>query len=117
MQVGQKKITVEKNPPDAQSLTVSWPATGSGNAYVSVSAINSGGDIYPATFQPAPGRFSLQVTTGDSAPPGLTEKVIESPSSSENKATAPPAEKKSTDPFTGAEAAETKESPSASPSP
>jgi hypothetical protein len=117
VQVGQKKITVQKNPPDAQTLTVSWPATVNGSAYVSVSAINSGGDIYPATFQPAPGRFSLQVTTGDSAPPGSTEKVIESPSSSENKATAPPIEKKSTDPFTGAEAAETKTSPSASPSP
>jgi hypothetical protein len=118
VQVGQKKITVEKNPPDAQTITVSWPATVSGNAYVSVSAINSGGDIYPANFQPAAGRFSLQVTTGDSAPPGSAEKVSESPSSSESKAaTAPPAEKKSTDPFSGAEAEETKASPAASPSP
>src|SRR5437764_11692183 len=102
--VGQKAVKVENNPPDAQSLSVAWPATVSGNAYASVSAINSGGDIYPNNFQPAPGRFSLQVTTGDSASPGSTEKVIESPSSSESTATAPPAEKKSTDPFTGAEA-------------
>ena len=102
VQVGQKKITVEKNPPDAQSLSVAWPATVSGNAYASVSAVNSGGDIYPTDFQPAPGRFSLQVTTGDSASPDSTEKVIESPSSSESKATATPAEKKSTDPFAGA---------------
>jgi hypothetical protein len=117
VQVEQKKIVVEKNPPDAQSLTVSWPATVSGNAYASVSAINSGGDIYPNNFQPAPGRFSLQVTTGDSASPGSTEKVIESPSSSESTATAPPAEKKSVDPFAGAAAEDTKASPSVSPSP
>jgi len=117
VQVGQKKITVEKNPPDAQSLTVSWPATVSGNAYTSVSAINSGGDIYPTDFQPTPGRFSLQVTTGDGASSASSEKAGESPSSSENKASVPPAEKKSTDPFTGVEAEETKASPSASPSP
>jgi hypothetical protein len=117
VQVDQKKITIEKNPPDAQSLSVTWPATVSGNAYASVSAINSGGDIYPADFQPSPGRFSLQVTTGDSASPGSTEKVIESPSSSESTATAPPAEKKSVDPFAGAAAEDTKASPSVSPSP
>src|SRR5205814_7877803 len=67
VQVGQKKVMVENNPPDAQSLSVAWAATVSGNAYASVSAINSGGDIYPKDFQPAPGRFSLQVTTGNSA--------------------------------------------------
>jgi len=117
VQVGQKKIVVEKNPPDAQSLSVAWPATVSGNAYASVSAINSGGDIYPNNFQPAPGRFSLQVTTGDNAAPGSTEKAIEPPSGSENKATVTPAEKKSTDPFAGAESEDTKASPSASPSP
>src|SRR5207248_5380414 len=101
VQVGQKKITVEKNPPDPQSLNVAWPATVSGNAYASVSAINSGGDIYPADFQPAPGRFSLQVTTGDNESPGSTEKVIESPSSSEKKATAIPAENKKEDAVNG----------------
>ena len=105
VQVGQKKIVVEKNPPDAQSLSVAWPATVSGNAYASVSAINSGGDIYPNNFQPAPGRFSLQVTTGDSASPGSTEKAGESPSSLESNATATPAEKKKEDPFSGAESA------------
>ena len=112
VQVSQKKITVENNPPDAKTLTVTWPATVNGNAYASVSAINSGGDIYPKDFQPAPGRFSLQVTTGDTASPGSTEKVIESPSGLESKTTAPPAEKKSTDPFTGAETENTKASPS-----
>jgi hypothetical protein len=117
VQVGQKTVKVENNPPDPQGLSVAWAATTSGSAYASVSAINSGGDIYPKDFQPAPGRFSLQVTTGDSTSPGSTEKVIESPSGSESKATAPPAEKKSTDPFTGAEAEDTKASPSASPSP
>ena len=116
VQVGQKKITVEKNPPDAQSLSVAWPATVSGNAYASVSAVNSGGDIYPKDFQPAPGRFSLQVTAGDSAPSGSTENVIESPSSSESSATATPAEKKKEDPFSGAESSSTAESsPSTTP--
>ena len=103
VQVGQKKIVVEKNPPDAQSLSVAWPATVSGNAYASVSAINSGGDIYPNNFQPAPGRFSLQVTTGDNAAPGSTEEPIESPSSLESSPTATPAEKKKEDAFSGAE--------------
>jgi len=105
VQVGQKKITVEKNPPDAQSLSVAWPATVSGNAYASVSAINSGGDIYPNTFQPAPGRFSLQVTTGDSAAPSeaekpaQTEKAEESPQPAESpKPTTTPS-----NPFAGAE--------------
>ena len=110
-------VKVENNPPDPQGLSVAWAATTSGSAYASVSAVNSGGDIYPADFQPAPGRFSLQVTTGDSTSPGSTEKVIESPSDSESKSTATPAEKKSTDPFAGAAAEDTKASPSTSPSP
>ena len=105
VQVGQKKIVVGKNPPDAQSLSVAWPATVSGNAYASVSAVNSGGDIYPTDFQPSPGRFSLQVTTGDSASSGSTEKVIESPSGSESSPAATPAEKKKEDAFSGAESA------------
>src|SRR5205085_7012310 len=33
VQVGQKKIVVEKNPPAAQSLSVSGPATVGGTAY------------------------------------------------------------------------------------
>ena len=64
VQVGQKKIVVENNPPDAQSLTVTWPATVTGSGYVSVAAANSGGAIYPHDFQPSPGRVSVQVTTG-----------------------------------------------------
>lgn len=117
VQVGQKEIKVENNPPDPQGLSVAWAATTSGSAYASVSAVNSGGDIYPADFQPTPGRFSLQVTTGDNASPGSTEKVIEPSSGSESKAPATPAEKKSTDPFAGAESEDTKASTSASPSP
>lgn len=104
VQVGQKKITVENNPPDAQTLTVSWPATLSGSAYVSVSAINSGGDIYPQTFQPAPGRLSIQVSTGEvSAPPASATKA--SPVAAEPpeaKVKDAPVEKK-TDAFSGAE--------------
>ncbi len=117
VQVGQKKIVVEKNPPDAQTLSVAWPATVGGNAYASISAINSGGDIYPNNFQPAPGRLSLQVTTGDGTSSTSSEKAGESPSSSESKTTAPPAEKKSVDPFAGAAGEETNASPTASPPP
>jgi len=106
VQVSQEKITIEKNPPDAQSLSVAWPATVSGNAYVSVSAINSGGDIYPKDFQPAPGRLSIQVTTEGSSPapseaekPAQTEKAEESPQPAESpKPTTTPA-----NPFAGAE--------------
>ena len=65
VQVAQKKVEVPMNPPDAQTVSVTWPATLSGNAYVSVSAVNSGQGIYPATFQPNPGRLSVQVTKSE----------------------------------------------------
>jgi Mg-chelatase subunit ChlD len=103
VQVGQKKIEVENNPPDPQSLSVTWPATSSGNAFVSVSAVNSGGELYPTNFQPAPGRFSVQVTTGDTSTPATTEKPIESTPGAESSATLTPAEKKKEDAFSGAE--------------
>ena len=90
VQVGQKKIVVEKNPPDAQSLSVAWPATVSGNAYASVSAINSGGDIYPTDFQPSPGRFSLQVTEESGAPSeGETPPETENPKRAQNQRKVP----------------------------
>ena len=38
----------------------------SGNAYLSVSALNSGSGVYPETFQPSPGRLSVQVTKANS---------------------------------------------------
>ena len=66
VQVAQKKIDVAMNPPDASSVAIDWTATMSGNAYVSVSAVNSGQGIYPATFQPNPGRLSVQVTKANS---------------------------------------------------
>ncbi|MGH8102152.1 MAG: vWA domain-containing protein [Chthoniobacterales bacterium] len=115
VQVAQKKIDVQNNPPDPKSLSVSWPATTSGNAFVSVSAINSGGDIYPASFQPSPGRFSLQVTTGGGSPTPGTESeksnASDQPAESVSPAeSAKPAEtpkpaktKKPADPFAGAE--------------
>ena len=90
VQVAQKKVTVENNPPEAQSLLVAWPSTVSGNAYVSMAATNSGGDIYPVTFQPNPGRVSVQVTTGGSEN-----------SAEEEKTSAP--KKNPDDPFAGAE--------------
>jgi hypothetical protein len=62
VQVAQKKIDVAMNPPDASSAAIDWTATMSGNAYMSVSALNSGQNIYPENFQPNPGRLSVQVT-------------------------------------------------------
>ncbi len=70
VQVAQEKIDVPMNPPDASSASIEWTATMSGNAYVSVSALNSGQSVYPETFQPAPGRLSVQVTTGSPEPSG-----------------------------------------------
>ena len=109
VQVGQKKIEIERNPPDPQSLSVTWPATTSGGAYISIGAVNSGGEFSPKGFEPAPGRLALQVTTGSGSPaPGEegakpaeneknteTEKPAESPKPSATKAP--------TDPFAGAE--------------
>ena len=90
VQVGQKKIAVKKNPPEAQTLSVTWPATLSGNAYLCVSAANSGQDIYPANFEPSPGRVSVQVTAGDTS--AATEGTAEKPKPKSAK-----------DPFAGAE--------------
>ena len=115
VQVAQKKIDVSMNPPDAQTLAVTRPATMSGNAYLSVSAVNSGQDIYPKTFQPNPGRLSVQVTTegGSPAPSTESEKPAESekatgtekPPETEGPAESPKpsATKPPTDPFAGAE--------------
>ena len=108
VQVAQKKVEVELNPPDAQTLTVNWPATMSGNAYLSIAAANSGQAIYPKDFQPTPGRLSVLVTTEGSteAPltsetPAQTEKPEESPRPTESPT--PTATKPPTDPFAGAE--------------
>jgi hypothetical protein len=103
VQVGQKKITVENNPPDAQSLSVAWAATVSGNAYASVSAVNSGGDIYPKDFQPAPGRFSVQVSAGETEAPAANKPAsAETPGGTESMPSPTPTEKK-VDAFSGAE--------------
>ena len=108
VQVAQKKVEVELNPPDAQTLTVNWPATMSGNAYLSIAAANSGQAIYPKDFQPTPGRLSVLVTTEGSteAPltsetPAQTEKPEESLRPTESPT--PTATKPPTDPFAGAE--------------
>ena len=113
VQVAQKKIDVPMNPPDAQTISVAWPATAGGSAYLSVSAANSGEAIYPDTFQPSPGRLSVQVTieSGSPAPTAESEKPAESEKASEKPAEAekpaespkPSATKAPTDPFAGAE--------------
>jgi hypothetical protein len=61
VQVAQEKIQVDLNPPDARSLSITWPVTLSGNAYISVACENSGLDVYPRTFEPKPGRLAVQV--------------------------------------------------------
>lgn len=66
VQIAQKKIDMAMNPPDASSAALDWTATMSGNAYLSVSALNSGSGVYPETFQPSPGRLSVQVTKANS---------------------------------------------------
>ena len=112
VQVAQKKVEVELNPPDAQALGVTWPATVSGNAYLSVSLTNSGSDIYPKTFQPNAGRLTVQLTIeGGPAAAPEAEKPTESPKPSESASptktetptATPSATKSPRDPFAGAE--------------
>jgi von Willebrand factor type A domain-containing protein len=118
VQVAQKKVEVPLNPPDAQALAVSWPATMNGNAYVSVALVNSGSEIYPKTFQPNAGRLSVQVTT-EGAP---ADSATETGSPAEGEASPPaatattsPSQKKN-DPFSGAESSSGVESsPSSTP--
>ena len=103
VQVGQKTVKVKNNPPDPQGLSVAWAATTSGSAYASVSAVNSGGDIYPADFQPGPGRFSLQVSSGETEPPAANKPTsAETPAGTESTPSPTPTEKK-VDAFSGAE--------------
>ena len=80
VQVAQKKIEVAMNPPDASSAAIDWTATMSGNAYMSVSALNSGQGIYPETFQPNPGRLSVQVAMVNSAAEAAAPASTASPS-------------------------------------
>lgn len=118
VQVGQKTVKVENNPADAQSLSVAWAATVSGNTYASISAVNSGGDIYPKDFQPAAGRFSLQVSTGDIS--GASNEAAAPSKTDGTESNQMPAVKSSptaSDPFAGAESGNNVTSPTASPSP
>jgi len=65
VQVANKAIKVNKNPPDANTVSLSWPVTLDGHAYVSVSCENTGGSIYPADFEPKPGRIAIKITEAD----------------------------------------------------
>ena len=80
VQAAQKVIDVAMNPPDASSAAIDWTATMSGNAYISVSAVNSGQGIYPETFQPNPGRLSVQVTMANSEAGAVAPASAASPS-------------------------------------
>jgi len=72
VQVAQKKLEVSMNPPDANSLVLTWPVELSGNAYVSVSCENSGEAVYPTDFQPKPGRVAVMVSKAGSPGHGGT---------------------------------------------
>ena len=85
VQAAQKKTIVKMNPPDAQTFSLTWTATVSGSAYLTISAKHTGEEIIPKGFQPAPGRMSLQVSTNGGAAAGS------------------PPDKKADDAFDGAE--------------
>ena len=61
VQVAQEKLPVKLNPPDGQSLVLTWPVALGGQTYFSVSAANTGQDIYPNNFQTPPGFVTVQV--------------------------------------------------------
>ncbi|MEX2317277.1 MAG: VWA domain-containing protein [Pirellulales bacterium] len=65
VQIANKAIKISKNPPDANSFSLSWPVTLDGHAYVSVSCENTGGSIYPKEFEPKPGRIAVRITEAD----------------------------------------------------
>lgn len=67
VEIAKKTISISKNPPDAHTLSVSWPVALDGHAYVSVSCENSGGSIYPKEFEPKPGHVAVMITETDAA--------------------------------------------------
>lgn len=71
VQIGQRKIDVDNNPPEAQTANLVSPIKLDGYAFISVSCENSGSDIYPAGFDPKPGYVAVQVTAAK------TEKASE----------------------------------------
>ena len=104
VQVAQKKLDVAMNPPEAQTLSVTWPVTLSGSAYVSVAGVNSGQEVYPKTFQPNPGRLSLQITTvGEQRASSEGGKATEAQKPDESAKPAASPTKSSTVPFAGTE--------------
>jgi len=65
VEIAKKTISITKNPPDAHTLSVSWPVTLDGSAYVSISCENTGGSIYPKEFEPKPGHIAVRITETD----------------------------------------------------
>ncbi len=117
VQVAQKKIAIKNNPPDAQTIAVSWPAAMSGKAYATVSVTNSGGEILKS-FQPGPGRVSIQVSTGEvAALAGEVTKPESNGSTPSPDGGQKPSPAQPVDPFAGAAAEDVKPTPPASPSP
>ena len=57
----QKKLQVNKNPPEAQVLNLTTTATVDGQMYFTVSCENSGHPINPSDFQPKPGYLAVQL--------------------------------------------------------
>jgi hypothetical protein len=68
VQMAQKKVAVELNPPDAQTLSVNASATISGRVYISVSCENTGEAVYPEDFKPKPGHVAVQVNGAKADP-------------------------------------------------
>jgi hypothetical protein len=64
VQVAQKSLEVEHNPPDAQSLVADYTVELSGNVYVSIGCENAGQQVYLPKEGPGPGRVAVQVTSG-----------------------------------------------------
>ena len=109
VQVAQKKIEVPMNPPEAETVALDWPAAMSGSVYLSVAGANSGQDIYPAKFEPTPGRLCVLATTGNVTATTAGSESATSPSApvpGQSSASGPPSpspQASKVDAFRGAE--------------
>jgi len=128
VQVAQEKKKVTKNPPDAQSVVLSWPVTISGNVYVSIGCENTGENIYPKEFQPAPGEVCVRLSgpSAAAAEEKSDEPKKDAAAGAESESATTPAQQSPTskaekkkDPFAGAESesASTPAQPSSTPEP
>ena len=92
VQVAQEKKKVSKNPPDAQSVALSWPVTISGSVYVSIGCENTGENIYPKEFQPAPGEVCLRLSGPSAAATEEADKEKDPFAGAESESASTPAQ-------------------------